>query len=703
MDKTRESANILIIEDEMFEAEHLKLHLLQSGHHVVDVVATGEDAVARARMGGIDLMIVDIVLAGKMDGIDAVAEIRQTQDIPAIFLTAHVSDELLMRAERSRPFAYLLKPYRLKELEFMVNMSLARVRVERELLQQKKLAESDLHQAHNVIHYTNEGIIITNREDEIVFVNPAFTRITGYEAAEAVGQKTSFLRSSKHKSGFYADMWQAINEHDHWQGEIWNRRKNGEVFPIWMTINPIYDSVGELVQYVGIFTDITSVKQAEAELDHLAHHDPLTDLPNRLLFMTRLSYSLRSASRNKQMCAVLYVDLDRFKLINDSLGHDVGDGVLQAVAQRFKRQIRDSDMIARLGGDEFVMLLDGIENPLDASLIADKIINSLESPLIVGDHEFVLTCSIGIATFPRDGNTVEDLLRDADSAMYQAKKSGQNNIVFYSEDMTQKAYKRIKLYSDLRLALRHQQFELYFQPQIDMQTGKLQGAEALIRWNHPSNGFTGPMSFIQEAEESGLILPIGEWVLQEACRCMQDWLQLGIDCKRISVNVAGPQLQRGNLVAVVKNALNKSSLPANRLELELTETYAMELLESHVDTLHSLHNMGVTISIDDFGTGTSSLSRLKKLNINKLKIDRSFVMDIPQDKDDEAITRAVIAMGKSLGLSIIAEGVETKEQEQFLLSEGCVLAQGYLYSKPLSRADFESFALSLGNLAPPAS
>ncbi len=691
------SANILIIEDEPFEAEHLKLHLQQAGHRIAGVVSTGKDAIERAALGGIDIMIVDIVLPGEIDGIQAAMQIREEHDIPAIFLTAYVNDELLYRAEQARPFAYLLKPYRQREMEFMISMSLARMQVERELKEQRQIAEADLHLAHSVMCHTNEGIMVTDAQKNIVSVNPAFTRITGYEADEALGQKPSFLSSGNHDPVYYSDMWESINEKGYWQGEIWNRRKNREVYPEWLTINPVYDQGGSLTHYVAIFSDITSVKQSEAEMEHLAHHDPLTDLPNRLLLMTRLRYSLRTASRNKHICAVLYVDLDRFKLINDSLGHEVGDGVLQHIARRFKGQVREVDMVARLGGDEFVVLLEGIEDPLDASLVAEKIIQCLEDPVVVQDHSFNISCSIGIATYPKDGNTVEALLRGADSAMYQAKRKGASNIVFYTREMTHEAYYRIQLYSDLRKALQNGEFELYYQPQFNMQTGVLSGAEALIRWNHPEKGVMLPGLFIQEAEDSGLILPIGDWVLMEACKTMKSWLDQGIDFGRVSVNVAGPQLQRGELETMVKKALDSSGLPANRLELELTETYAMELIQIHMDTLQTLTEMGVSIAIDDFGTGTSSLSRLKELHINRLKIDRSFVIDIPQDKSDEAIARAIIGMANSLGLSVIAEGVETRDQEQFLINETCMVGQGYLFSKPLKKADFDALVTSQSN------
>jgi len=689
------SANILIIEDDALEAEHLKLHLLQAGHQVVDVVNTGEQAIARAKQGGIDLMMVDIVLSGEIDGIDTVQKIREQDDIPAVFLSAHVNDELLLRAEQTRPFAYLLKPYRQREMEFMVNMSITRAQFEKDLMERRLSAEAKLLEAYAVVQHTHEGVVVADTGNIITSVNPAFTRITGFEADDVVGQKISVLGNSRSARDFYLGIGNSVQRSGHWQGEIDNLRKNDESYPAWLTIDPIYSSDGSLNRYVVILSDITQAKHSEAELERLAHHDPLTGLPNRLLLLSQLRHSLLSAERNDRVFAVLYIDLDRFKLINDSLGHEVGDQVLKVVARRFKSQLREIDMVARLGGDEFVVLLEGIEDPLDAFLVAEKMVRSLQVPVQVKEHEFLLSCSIGIAIYPKDGGTVEELLRDADSAMYRAKREALNNIIFYTEEMTKEANHRLNLFNELRLAVKNNEFELYFQPQINMQTGALCGAEALIRWHHPERGLIGPLSFIPEAEDSGLILPIGEWVLQEACSIMKFWLDQGIDFGRISVNVAGPQLQSGRLFVTVQKALRQSGLDPERLELELTETYVMELIESHSKTLSSLHSLGVDIAIDDFGTGTSSLSRLKNLHIDKLKIDRSFVVDIPADKDDEAIARAIIALANSLGLSVIAEGVETEEQKQFFLEENCNQAQGYLFSKPLTKDEFELFALSL--------
>lgn len=690
-----ERVRILIVEDDALEAAHLSLHLQQAGHRVVGVVESGEQAIVRAEQGGIDLMMVDIVLSGEIDGIDAVQNIREQHDIPAIFLSAHVNDELLQRAEKARPFGYLLKPYRQREMEFMIAMSLVRAQFERDLMAQRHAAEASLHEAYAVIQHTHEGVVVVDLDNTIISVNPAFTYISGYEAAEVIGQKLPVLAANEHAGVFYSDISSSVQRDGHWQGEIKNQRKNNDSYPAWLTIDPIYDSAGSLKQYVVMLTDITQVKRTEAELERLAHHDALTGLPNRLLLMSQLRHSLLTASRNQLISAVLYIDLDRFKLINDSLGHDVGDQVLQIIADRFKSQLREVDMVARLGGDEFVVLLDGIEDSLSALMVAEKLISSLEKPVKVNQNDFILTASIGIAIYPKDGRTGDELLRDADSAMYRAKRAGQNNIVFYAEEMTEEANHRLQLVNELRAGLMNEEFELYYQPLVNMQTGVICGAEALIRWHQPERGLVGPAGFIQEAEESGLILPIGEWVLLDACCTMQSWLKQGIDFGRISVNVAGPQLQNDCLLPMVKAALEQSALAPTKLELELTETFAMELIESHTDTLESLQSLGVNIAIDDFGTGASSLSRLKYLHIDKLKIDRSFVMDIPEDKDDRAISRAIIALADALGLSVIAEGVETEAQKQFFLEVGCQQAQGYLFSKPLTKGDFETFALAL--------
>ena len=438
--------------------------------------------------------------------------------------------------------------------------------------------------------------------------------------------------------------------------------------------------------------DTTQQRKTQERLDFLAYHDPLTSMPNRLLLSDRLEHALRVAHRSGEQVAIMFIDLDRFKNINDSLGHAMGDQLLQHVANRLRFLIREQDTLARLGGDEFVIMLERIHDHNDVKAIAEKMMSAFESPFNIDHHSLYLTLSIGISLYPQDGLDRETLIRNADAAMYRSKESGRNSCNFYTVELTDTITEKLTLENALRNALSHHELVLHYQPQYDLDSGRLIGAEALIRWNHPSRGLLFPSSFIQLTEESGLIVPIGEWVIASACAQMCDWLAAGIEIDTIAVNVSGLQFQRGNLVTSVKEALQKSGLNAHHLELEITESIIMTKPEGAIAALNELKALGVMISIDDFGTGYSSLNQLKHLPVNKLKIDQSFVHDIPHDKNDEAIACAIIALGQSLHIQVSAEGVETDEQRAFLLKAGCLEGQGYLYSKPITNEDFVQLA-----------
>jgi len=420
------------------------------------------------------------------------------------------------------------------------------------------------------------------------------------------------------------------------------------------------------------------------ETERLARRDFLTGLPNRALLAERLGHALATAERDGSHLAVLFLDLDRFKHVNDSMGHSAGDKLLTQVAERLSQVLRKEDTLARMGGDEFVVVMEHLQHGRDAAVLAEKLIQTLLQPIAIGDTPLYLTTSIGISLYPRDATTAEGLVSDADAAMYRAKESGRNTFQFYTPELTQFAHEQVTLVSDLKHALERQELELHYQPQVTLADGKLFGVEALLRWRHGKTGLIMPDRFIPLAEETGLIVPIGAWVLQEACAQAKRWLDAGLPLQRISVNVAGPQLQRGDMLKTVERTLAETGLPPGILELEVTESFIMVKTESIINTLKSLRRLGVTIAVDDFGTGHSSLSRLKRLPIDRLKIDRTFVQDLPADEDDTAITRAIIALGKSLGLRIIAEGVESAAQAQLLLHEGCHEAQGYYYSRPVT-------------------
>ncbi len=556
----------------------------------------------------------------------------------------------------------------------------------------RKTTEERLRLAAKVFKNTAEGVIVTDSEAKILEVNQAFTEISGYTREEVIGRNPSILKSGRHEESFYRDMWHSLKETGQWRGEIWNRCKDGSIFPTWQNISSVQNADNQVTHYVSVFSDISQLKQSQQKLEHLAHHDALTDLPNRALLNERLEQAIKHADRHKTQFALMMIDLDHFKHVNDSLGHPIGDELLIKIASDLVSGIRGNDTVARIGGDEFVMLLEDIEISENVAISAEKLLAIFSNPISLNHHELQISASIGICLYPADGKETETLLRNADAAMYRAKEQGRNNYQFYTEQLTRNVIERLTLLNSLRHALERGQLHLVYQPQLDLQSLRLIGAEALIRWQHPELGMVSPARFIPLAEESGLIHPIGEWVLRSACMQAANWLQQGLDFGRVAVNIAGPQLQNGKLLGLVKTVLAESGLPPQHLELEVTEGFIMLEAESSIAELNELRDLGIALAIDDFGTGYSSLSYLKKLPIHKLKIDQSFVRDIPNDSNDMAISHAVIAMGRSLGLTVIAEGVESEQQAVFLREADCQQAQGYYFSRPISAQEFETFA-----------
>ena len=556
----------------------------------------------------------------------------------------------------------------------------------------RRATEERLRLLADVFENTAEGVVITDADANVIETNTAFTEIMGYTREEVLGRNPRLWSSGHHDQQFYRGMWLALEQTGQWRGEIWNRRKNGEVFPEWQHISAVKNEEGILTHYISVFSDISQIKEAQEKLDHLAHHDPLTGLPNRLLLLERLEQAIKNARRHNRMLAVVFIDLDRFKHVNDSLGHAVGDQLLRSVAGRLQESVREIDIVSRIGGDEFVLLLEDIEKTGDVLMLVEKLMHRLEDVHQLDDHDITVTPSIGVCLYPEDGTDTSTLLRHADAAMYRAKEEGRDTFSYYTEELTRDAVERVKLESQLANALRHGEFELYFQPQIDLPSGRMIGMEALVRWHSPELGLVSPARFIPVAENSGVIHAIGRWVLHDACRQGRKWLDEGRNFGYISVNVAGPQIQRGDLPAVVREVLDETGLPAERLELEITEGFIMRHTESTVSQLQALRDLGVSLAIDDFGTGHSSLAYLKQLPAHKLKIDRSFVRDIASDPNDKAIVDAVIAMGRSLGLTVVTEGVETQQQADFLLQAGCRQAQGYLYARPLPAGEIGDLA-----------
>ncbi len=549
-------------------------------------------------------------------------------------------------------------------------------------ISKRKQDEAELRLAASVFENTHEGIMVTDIRGVILRVNQAFCEITGYRSEEVVGMTPLQLRPRQQGDDFYREILEAVDKNGFWQGEAWSRRKNGEIYPQWLSISSVRNEAGEVMRYIGIFSDITEKKLSEDRIHRLAHYDVVTELPNRALFMERLSQAVIQAERHHCSLAVLFLDLDGFKLINDTLGHHAGDQVLQQVAKRLLEQVRKGDTVARLGGDEFVLLLNELRQRDDAVPIAENLLEVLAQPYQVEGQEVDMSASIGISVFPGDGESADVLVKHADTAMYRAKAQGKNTYRFFTAEMNRAAMEYMSLHGQLRRAMsRMEEFELYYQPQLDLATGKVYGVEALLRWR-ARDGFVAPGQFIPVAEESGLIVPLGEWVLQQACAQLQRWRAEGL-CLQVAVNLSGRQFRDPGLDAAVARAIEQAGIDPACLEVEITESFAMEDPDRTLHVLCRLKEMGVEVSIDDFGVAYSSLSQLKRFPIDRLKLDQSFVRDIPTDRDDAAIASAIIAMGRQLGLRVIAEGVETPEQLEFLRKEVCDEVQGYLFSRPL--------------------
>lgn len=533
-----------------------------------------------------------------------------------------------------------------------------------------------------VFESATEGIIITDPDNIIVAVNPAFSEITGYTPGESIGKDPAFMASGNHDQAFYNRMWHELLEHGSWQGEVWNRRKDGVLFPEWLSLSVVRSADGHIKNYVATLADISLRKQNEDRLKYLAEYDSLTDLPNRRLLSDRCSQELLRARNKSLQLALLFVDLDRFKNVNDSLGHELGDRLLCVVADRLKLCVNEQDTVSRVGGDEFVILCPEINQPEQVAAIANRILTRIREPIDLEGYSLTVTPSIGIAFFPGDGQNFETLYRNADAALYHAKEQGRDQYQFFTEQMNQEVLQRLEVENDLRRGIQNNELRLVYQPQYCVNKKRIRGAEALVRWEHPEKGMMRPDYFISLAEETGLILPLGEWVLKEACRQGRRWIDQGLPEIELAVNVSALQFRQG-LVAQVRSALAETGYPADKLVLEMTESTLMSDAGQAVGILNELKSLGVWISLDDFGTGYSSLAYLKRFPLDKLKIDRAFISDLPDDADDKAITSSIIGLAHNLNLLTVAEGVETSEQLAFLAEENCQLAQGYLLDRPL--------------------
>lgn len=791
--------NLMLVEDERIVAFDLKRQLQGFGYQVNTVVASGEQAIHRAAAEKPDLVLMDIHLEGRIDGIEAANEIRSRNRIPVIFLTAYAEDDTLRRALASRPFGYLIKPCEGRELHATIQMALARredeMAVEQSELRLKlaldaaslgvlewcpssnrlkgdsylgmlfdkhpqaldepwenfisrvheddrerisaaltpklsghtavcvefriageeastprrmevhakaygsgehtervvgilrdvtrrHLDEARLRQSSVVFHTTAEAIVITDIERRIVAVNSAFSRISNYLEEDIIGLDPDELLRAEPDFTHYAASLLAETS-GFWQGEVHCLRKDGSTFPAWQSVSVVHDANGKPSHFVTAFSDVTAIYEAQQKLHHLAHHDALTGLPNRLLFDDRLSNAIEQANRNEQRCLLLFLDLDGFKLINDTLGHPVGDELLRVVGNRLRNLLRSSDTIARLGGDEFVILAGGFNSEY-ATQLAEKILEQLRIPIALSGEILSVTGSIGIAVYPENGADSQQLMRAADMAMYRAKAEGRNQFHFYAADMSERVRQRMSVEQGLRRAIASDALLVLYQPQVNLATRRIVGVEALVRWPHPEHGIMSPASFIGIAEECGIIDALGRWVLKRACCEMLQIVQQrhSGEIFHVAVNVSARQFLGPDFASVVASVLDETGFPASALELEITES-TLQATEKSLPIINALVELGASISIDDFGTGYSSLSVLRDLPIKRIKIDRSFIVDLPSSENQRAVVQAIVALSQAMSMSITVEGIEQLEQAEILEALGCKEGQGYLFARPM--------------------
>lgn len=647
-----------------------------------------------AALAELDHHLPDIILLDArmpdMDGfetMEAIKEKKGAQRIPILMITGLNDDESVDRAYDMGAVDFITKP---------VNWAILRNRVT--YLLREIDHERRLYLAASVFDNTTEGIVVTDELGTIQSVNPAFTKITGFTPSDVVGANMRFLRSGQQDEKFYAQFWETLLNTRKWQGEFQNRHKDGSIIAQWVTISGIVGVDGKVERYVALYSDLTALRESEANLAYLSGHDTLTDLPNRHLFQERLAIALAENRERSSLLGVMVLDIDRFKVVNDTLGHDKGDQLLIRVSRRLRKVLPRNVVMGRTGGDAFGFILPDLDQSSDAARIGQMLLGALGKPFVIDGEEaveFFVGASIGIGVSPLDGVDVKTLLRNTDAAMYHAKEQGRNNFQFYRNDLNIATMARMLMESSLRSAMEKGEFILYYQPQVEAATGRLVGAEALIRWQHPLNGMIFPGDFVPLAEETGLIVPIGQWVLQTACQQMAIWRKKGFAPLRIAVNLSGIQFKQPDFSERIIQIVHETGVEKKWLELELTETIAMGDVEGTYDKLKALSEETFQLAIDDFGTGFSSLSYLRRFPIDTLKIDRSFVRNCVEDADDATIVRTFIGLAHSLGLSVVAEGVEEEGQLAFLRAEGCDVIQGYYFSRPLAPEAFEDFMTSM--------
>ncbi|MDQ6996679.1 MAG: EAL domain-containing protein [Mariprofundus sp.] len=684
-DKDGKNIHLLYVEDDAGLARLLQKQLQRQCGFDVAIVDDAEDGLRELQNVCYDLAIVDYNLP-ILNGLQLLHILKDNGiDTPVVILTGVGDEEIATEVMKAGAADYLVKQSdgshvaRICEIvERISNERVARLG-EQLLLAQQRLAKK-------VFDVTKEGIVVTNADVIIEAVNPSFSTITGYAFEDVVGKNPSMLRSERSSDALYRNMWKSIQDQDCWEGEIWNRKKSGEVYPEWLTINAIRDDSGKVSEYIGVFTDITRRKADAEQIWHQANYDKLTDLPNRALLIDRAQAALRRARREQTSLALMFVDLDRFKHINDHYGHAAGDALLIQVAGRIGSVLRQSDTVIRLSGDEFIVLMSMVQQVADAGRVAEKVIKALSMPYVVEENRMSISASAGIAVFPGDGEDIESLLSHADMAMYKAKERGRNHHLFFDQQMNEEAQYRNEIERQLEIAIREQQLVMHYQPVFDLHNNRITHAESLIRWQHPEKGLLMPDDFIPVAEETGQIIPLGEWVIQTVCEQAGEWCDAFNAKLQVCLNISPNQMMHADLEEQFAAAMHIHHASAGHLSIEVTENVRMDTIRGRLD---NMRQMGIHFLIDDFGTGFSSMRYLKQLPFDGLKIDRAFISDVDTDEEKAILVKSMIDMAHSLNLKVVAEGVEREAEAEFLRQNHCDFGQGYLFGKPVPADQFQ--------------
>jgi len=679
--ETTEPIRILHVEDSPFDRELVK-HALDHAEAQFALTTTNNRSQFEAALkaGNYDCVLSDFNILG-FTGLAVFEAVRALQPkLPVVILTGTGSEELAVEALKRGVADYILKsPQHIQRLPTTLAHVVAQSRQAEQLARQQE----QIALAAKFFEVSGEGILITDAQGLILAVNPFFCEVTGYAPEEVIGRTPSLLKSGAHDALFYQTMWDSLAGTGEWRGEITNKRKDGTFYTEWLAISAVRDDAGKISHYIGHFSDVAERRVMDERLRHLAQYDALTDLPNRSLLTDRLEQTLANAVRYERSVALLTIDLARFRSVNEQYGHGAGDKVLIEVAHRLAQLVRAGDTVARSGADDFTIILANLQHDKDAILLAQRILERIAQPIGIGDRQLTLTANIGIGLFPKDGMTAEALFKASDIALDRARQAGKGSFRFYTKAMDEDAERRLRLEADLRLAFENGELQLHYQPQVNLVNGRICGYEALLRWTHPELGPVSPAQFIPLAEEIGLIDALGAWVIDAACRQNQAWVAAGHPLLPMAVNVSARQFQHSDLVKIVSQALADSGLPGAGLELEITESAFLDDIVKVAFVLDRIKSLGVQLALDDFGTGYSSLSHLSSLPFDKIKIDQSFIRDITSNPINAAIVNATIAMGRSLNMTVLAEGVENEAQLHFLRNRQCEAMQGWLFSKAL--------------------